>query len=259
MINKTVIILITIFQLIISCSDEKLEKKGFSVTNGDNAGITKNKETDKDTLEFRTRPRNVLLTKFPEHRLTPIFKVNLDKKTKKYFTGSVSFHSNYDDNEKKGNNWNGNFMPGFEAIYGYNMVNVSHYNTETKKKNNFFKKPVLIKTLYYPAYSNDTLNFKPVIRNYYMVSVYDEDTNKDKYIDVNDLRRFYLFNLNGKMIKELIPKNYSVMNSEFDNEKDYMYIFAREDKNENGKMDDKEEIHIFWIDLKNPENNGRVY
>jgi hypothetical protein len=150
-------------------------------------------------------------------------------------------------------------MPGLEAIYGYNMVNISHYNTETKKQKYLFDHPVLIKTLYFPSFSVDTLNFKPVQRDFYLISVYDEDTNKDGFINPTDLRRFYSFELNGLNKIELIPQNYSVIRSEYDSANDYMYVFAQLDENNNGNRDQKENIHIFWIDLKNPANNGRQY
>ncbi len=246
---------------IISCSDKsKIEKKGFQVNEikVDESG-QKIVGLKIDTLKLETRPRNVLLTNNPEHRITPIYKVNYNKKTKKPFTGSNNFHTNWKDEYDKGNNWNNNFMPGFEAVYGYNFVNISHYNNKTKTENKFFKKPVLIKTLYYPTFSKDTLNFKPLHRNFYMVSVYDDDTNKDGFINIKDLRRFYLFDINGIYKKELIPKNYSVMNSEYDSANDYMYVFAKYDKNKNGKMEQDEPIDIFWIDLSNPENVGKQY
>ena len=150
-------------------------------------------------------------------------------------------------------------MPGFEAIYGYNLVNISHYNNLTNKENFFFDRPVLVKTLYYPAFSKDTLNDVPVKREYYMVSVYDEDTNKDGYINVKDLRRFYHFDIDAKNKLLLVPKDYSVMSSEYDPENDFMYVFARIDRNENGEMEYEEKTHIFWIDLKNPKNRGLQY
>jgi len=256
---KEIIFILILTQFTLSCSHNKLDKKGFSVSNEETENQIIKEGIENDTIAFRTRPRNVLLTKSSTHRLSPIYKINLNRKTKKYFTGSNFFHMSYRDMDNNGNNWNGNFMPGFDAVYGYNMVNVSHYNTTTNRRNNFFEKPVLIKTLYYPAYSKDTLNYKPISRDYYMVSVYDEDTNKDSFINVKDLRRYYFFDIDGNNQKALIPKGYSVMNSEFDNENDYMYIFAREDKNDNGMMDEKEAIHIFWIDLNNPNNNGRLY
>lgn len=49
------------------------------------------------------------------------------------------------------------------------------------------------------------------------------------------------------------------MSSEYDPANDYMYIFAKLDENGNGQMETNEKMHIFWIDLKNPENTGIQY
>jgi hypothetical protein len=241
------------------CTGNKIEKKGFQVNQ-----ITENEEGEKivglptDSLKLETRPRNVLLTYFPEHRLTPIYKVNYSKNKKKRFSGSNAFHRSW-NNQDLGNNWNNNFMPGFKAVYGYNFVNVSHYNNQTKTENKLFNKPVLIKTLYYPAFSNDTLNYQPISRNYYMVSTYDEDSNGDGFISTKDLRRFYYFDLNGKNKRALIPKEYSVMSSEYDMANDFMYVFAKKDINQNGQMESDEPTEIFWIDLKHPEIIEKQY
>lgn len=257
--NKILILLFSI-SILMSCSDNSIDKKGFQVSE-----ITEDESGQKivglniDSLKLETRPRNVLLTNSSEHRLTPIYKVNYNKKTKKSFTGSNAFHSNWGNFYGAGNNWNGNFMPGFEAIYGYNFVNVSHYNNITKKENRLFKKPVLIKTFYYPSFSKDTLNFVPVNRTYYMVSVYDEDSNKDGFISTKDLRKFYYFDMEGNNKSSLIPNGYSVMSSEYDSENDFMYVFARADKNKNGQMEQDEPTDIFWIDLSNPKNSGVQY
>ena len=257
---KRLLAIILLGFVIQSCDNNKLEKKGFQVSE-----ISENNEGEKvvglpiDSLILETRPKNVLLTKHSIHRLTPIYKVNYDKKTGRPFTGSNSFHWTWDNDDSDGNNWNENFMPGFSAVYGYNFVNVSHFDNETNLQNEFFDKPVLIRTLYYPAFSRDTLNFQPVERNYYMVSVYDDDSNNDGFINAKDLRRFYLFDINGKLKRELVPKNYSVMSSEYDPENDFMYVFAKFDQNENGQMEEEEQTHIFWIDLKNPELSGIQY
>lgn len=244
-----------------SCSENEFEKKGFQVSE-----ISEDENGEKvvglkiDTLKLETRPRNVLLTKFSGHRLSPVYKINYNKKTKKPFTGSNSYHTKYWSNQgNDGNNWNSNFMPGYRAVYGYNFVNISHFNVENKTENKLFDKPVLIKTLYYPAFSQDTLNHEPISRNHYMVSVYDEDSNNDGFVNAKDLRRFYLFDINGNIIKPLIPKNYSVISSEYDSANDYMYVFAKIDKNQNGRIEQNEGIHIFWIDLKNPEDVGLQY
>ena len=257
---RKIITIIIIAICITSCSDKKYEKKGFQVSE-----IREDENGEKivglniDSLKLETRPRNVLLTNNSAHRLTPIYKVNYNKKTKKPFTGSNSYHTNWEGDYRNGNNWNHNFMPGFEAIYGYNFINISHYNNETKKENKLFEKPVLIKTLYYPTFSKDTLNFKPVNRKYYMVSVYDEDSNKDGFINVKDLRKLYHYDIEGNNKKNLIPENYSVMSSEYDSAKDFMYVFAKSDKNGNGQIEQTEPTDIFWIDLNNPENTGIQY
>jgi hypothetical protein len=256
-ISKILTVIISII-LLSSCQDN-IERKGFQVSE-----ISENEEGEKvvglkiDSLKLETRPRNVLESKDPVHRLIPIYKVNYDKDGKP-FTGSNRYHKSWYGDYPEGNNWNRNFMPGFEAVFGYNFLNVSHFNTITKASNDLFDSPVLIRTLYYPAFSNDSLNGNPIVRDYYMVSVYDDDTNKDGFINIKDLRRFYLFDIDGKMIKALVPKNYYVMNSEYDSDNDYMYIFAKIDSNKNGQMEQQEETHVFWIDLKNPLNNGLAY
>ena len=258
--NITKILIVALVSLFTNCSNEKQEK-GFQVSSApEHDNTEQDSGLNKDTLKFETKPSSVLLTGVQNVRIATIFKVNYDKKNKTTFIGSNNFHYNYyGENSSTGNNWNGNLMPGIEAVYGYNMVNISHYDIEKNKQKYFFEKPVLIKTVYFPSFSNDTLNFKPVGRNYFIVTVYNEDTNKDGFINLKDLRRMYLFDIHGEKQKALIPENYSVFKSEYDSANDFMYIFAQLDENENGKRDEEEPIHIFWIDLKNPHQTGRLY
>ena len=254
------IALLSITIILSACSNEKMEKKGFQIQE-----IVEDEKGNKilglklDSLSFETRPRNVLITAHQNHRLTPIFKVNIHKKTKQPFTGSNAFHRDWNTSYDAENNWHHNFMPGFSALYGYKMVNVSHYDTETFTQNSFFDSPVLIRTVYYPAFSKDTLNGEPIRRSYYMVSAYNEDTNKDGFINAKDLRRFYHFDLYGQVQGKLIPENYSVMNSEYDRVNDFMYVFAKEDENKNGQMEYEEPTTIFWIDLKDPNQVGKQF
>jgi len=260
---KKYVWLIVFGLIVVGCSGNEEQKseleKGFQV-NEISEDSTGKKEigVQIDTLNLESRPNNVLSTYHAEHRLTPVYLVNYGRKTKKPYIGSNNYIWNWYHEELEGNNWN-SYMPGMEAVQGYNMINVSHYNNETNTENKLFEKPALIRTLYYPAFSKDTLNFKPIIRDYYMVSVYDEDTNKDGYINFMDLRRFYYFDLDGNNKKLLIPKDYAVISSQYDWANDYMYVYARQDENNNGKMESAEPTSIFWIDLKNPENNGLHY
>jgi len=258
--NLKTILILTLVALMTSCSKGKLEEKGFQVSSAFENDEDRDSGLNRDSLKFETRPSSVLLTGVPNVRITTIFKVNFDKKNKTTFIGSNSFHYNYRyEDSEAGNNWNNNLMPGIEAVYGYNMVNVSHYDIKENKQKYFFEKPVLIRTVYYPTFSKDTLNHQPVKRDYFIVTVYNEDTDKDGFINLKDLRRIYLFDINGEKQKALIPENYSVFQSEYDSDNDFMYIFAQLDTNENGRRDEGEPIHIFWINLKNPNETGRLY
>lgn len=253
------ILVLSLVSLMSSCSSGKLEEKGFPVSVDSNSSANENQEgLQHDSIKFETRPDGVLLTGIPNIRLTTIFKVNVNRKDNSKFIGSNSFHTRYED-DKDDNNWNYNLMPGLASVYGYNMVNVSHYDIKEQKQKNFFENPVLIRTLYYPTFSKDTLNGKPVSREYFLVSVYNDDTNKDGFINLRDLRRLYLFDINGVRQKALIPENYSVVKSEYDSDNDFMYVFAHLDSNNNGRQETGESIHIFWIDLKDPNNTGRLY
>ena len=260
--TRLFIILLTIF--ILSCEDKSQHhEKGFTVNNSSpEEGHVNKTGIQSDSLSLNSRPNGILLTAYPEHRLIPVYKLNMrvnDDDTL-YFTGSNAFYSGYSEYERlEGNNWNHNFMPGFEAMYGYNFININHHNTITKKTIQFFDNNVLIKTLYYPTDSKDTLNNIPIHRDYYMVSAYNEDSNKDGYINTDDLRRFFLFNLDGTMNKQLIPNSYCVSSSQFDPANDYMYIYATLDENENGHQDKTEDVHVFWIDLKAPDKGVRIY
>ncbi|WP_396152994.1 hypothetical protein [Flavobacterium sp.] len=258
------IFILTLVYLMTSCSNSKLDEKGFQVgSSSDNSENDQSNGLNSDSLKIDTRPSSVLLTGVPNVRLTTIYKVNVNKDDNSTFIGSNNFHYRYEEIEEnienKGNNWNNNLMPGLQAVYGYNLVNISHYDIRENNQKNFFEKPVLVKTLYYPTFTKDTLNFKPIFRDYFMVSVYNDDTNKDGFINLKDLRRLYLFDINGEKQKALIPENYSVFKSEYDSDNDFMFVFAKLDSNKNGRQDEEEPIHIYWIDLKDPSKTGRQY
>ena len=176
----------------IACGEEP-QRKGFSV----NRSSPEESEDSKtglntDSALFDIRPSGILLTTDKNNRLIPIYKLNrreVGRNETLYYTGTNTFHSAYSYHNSKGNNWNNNYMPGFEALYGFNLVNVHLHNVSTGRTTPFFDQPVLIKTLYYPTFSSDTLNGEPVKRDYYMVSAYNSDSNGDGYINDDDLRK----------------------------------------------------------------------
>lgn len=268
---KKTILLISILSIFFAnCKEKKQYSKGFEVSSTIEQGEADEEiGIHKDSILFETQPTEVLQTKQINLRLTPIFKVNVDPKTEERYIGSLytysigdDYYYQEDDQKPKGpqaNVWNGHIIPGFEAGYGFNLVNVSHFDLTTQTRKNFFEKPALIRTLYYPAYSNDTLHYKPVTRNYYLISAFDEDTNKDGMINPKDLRRLFYFDATASQKKALLPLDYSVYRGDYDDANDYLHVFARKDLNGNGQVEKTEPIHVFWIDLKDPLKLGRLY
>lgn len=267
--NLFSILLLIVFLTGCGGDNAKEKEKGFSVSSVPGTEDGEKEKVDglsSDSLSIllKTKPGKVLLTGWDQYRLTAIFKINYrtnyTKKKKWSFIGSIARHKNYDSYaNSKANQWNRNYMPGLEAVYGYNLVNISLNNIDSQSQIQLFESPVLIKTLYFPSFSKDTLNYEPVKRNYYLVTAFDEDTNKDGYVNGNDLRRFFWFDLEGKPMGKLLPDDFSVTKSEYDRANDLMYVYAQKDENGNGRRDDDDNTHVFWVDLKNPANNGRFY
>lgn len=254
---RTIFILLNLMIFLFACKEYDYKKESGVSLDPSTSG---NRVAEDAHLPLQTRPSSVVLTGHPDHRLITVYKVNYNSKKGTNFIGQNRYHRSSEyKNEGYEDSWHHHFMPGLEALYGYNLLNVSHYNLETGIKQPFFEDPVLINTLYYPAFDTDSLQNQPISRDYYLVSVYDEDTNRDSLINGKDLRRIYSFNLNGQGKSSLVPLNYSVSSSEYDAANDVMYIFARKDENGNGKREEQEPVHVFWIDLKAPSEGIRLY
>lgn len=204
--------------------------------------------------QISTYPSEVILTGLNNHRLVSVYKTRKKNNSQENIISRFS----YDSNESSDESYE-HFMPGIDILFGYNLLNIEHYGMKTEKGNFLFGHPVLIKTLYYPSFTPDSMDKKPINRSYYLISVYDEDTNKDTLINKKDLRRFYHFDSTGVNKLQIIPKDYSVIRSQYDSRNDVMYIFARHDENKNGAQDDTEPIHIFWFSLKSPDKAKLLY
>lgn len=254
------------FFLVVLCSLFACSSGNSSREVGSSLGMYSNEEEPEGVLldlsegEMVTRPGLVVRTAHAAHRLVPVFKLRKNPYNEKFYIGGNRFHRTYNQNAQDSTNiWHDHLVPGFEAMYGVDLLNVSHINLETKEKRTLFDRPFLVNTVYYPCIEQDTLNGDPIERDYYLVSVYDEDTNGDSLINRSDLRRFYHYNLEGEQVDRLIPANYSVQSSQYDQNNDIMVVFARLDENENGKRDLEEPVHVFWLDLKSIKAAERLY
>lgn len=243
-----------------SCS-QKGEPSEEQITVGTVSGISTAEDTSLNSVtkdltmkEVPTFPNKVILTGLDEHRLVSIYK----SKPPETRGGADNSNRTYSYNEGE-DEQNEHFMPGVDILFGYNLLNIAHYDLKTEKTNLLFNHPVLVKTLYYPSFVQDTLNKQPINRDYYLVSVYDEDTNKDNLINKKDLRRFYHFDAHCATKTQLIPGNYAVTRSQYDSKNDLMYIFARYDENRNGTEEKSEPIQIFWFSLRTPAKAKFLY
>lgn len=246
--------------ILTSCKPRKVQKEEqisihTDAPSGDS--VLNSIEGNVSFTQIPTSPNSVLLTGLADHRLVTIYKSKKNKDVQPDESYSYSKNSyDYDGNETGHEE---HFMPGLDILYGYFLLNIAHYDMKTGKLNFLLNHPALIKTLYYPSFEQDSLNKKPINRNFYLMSVYDEDTNKDTLINRKDLRRFYYFDAGGSIKIQLVPADYSVFRSQYDSGNDAMYLFAKQDTNKNGTGDPKEPVHIFWINLKDPTHAKRLY
>jgi hypothetical protein len=219
---------------------------------------TNSVKRDLKLSEIATYPQEVILNGMPEHRLVTIYRYLPPRKQDRSEYSSYSYSGEYYDADDYSH-----FMPGLDLQFGYNLVNVAHYNMKSQKSNYLFENPVLVKSLYYPSWEQDSIgekpNRKPINRDYFLVSAYDEDTNKDTLLNKFDLRRFYHFNAACDVKTRLIPADYSVVRSQYDVDNDVMYIYAKHDDNQDGKIQRSEATHIFWMSLKIPGPAVRMY
>ncbi|AYB30091.1 hypothetical protein [Chryseolinea soli] len=206
--------------------------------------------------QIATTPQEVLLTGLDQHRLVTIYKERRAVAAKGYNSDDYLYGKRSYDYESDREE---HYMPGLDLLYGYNLLNIAHYDLKTETLNPLFEQPVLIKSLYYPSFIQDSLYEKPITRDYYLLSVYDADTNQDTLINRRDLRRFYYFDATGKEKIQLLPSDHSAVRSQYDPKNDVMYIFARQDADHDGSAKSKEPLHIFWVSLKTPRVAKRLY
>lgn len=205
-------------------------------------------------LQIPNSPNSVMLTGIDNIKLIPIYKIKKTTDKSINYVQESSYREQY-ENEKLNFRY---YMPGMDLIPGYNLINVAHYNIENGQLSYFFKKPALIRNLYFPGVRRDSLNGQPIQRNFFLISVFDEDTNKDSFINKKDFRRIYFIDaLNNRKIS-LIPNTHSAIRSTYDYKSDVMYIYARRDTNKNGMPDKSEPLNIFMINLLNPIESKKI-
>lgn len=206
--------------------------------------------------QLTTSSNTVLLTGIDHVRLIPTYKVRPKTDRSIEYDEGTTYQRLYTTDEDGRKVLEEDdfayFMPGMDIVYGYNMVNLGHYDIATGKLTHFFDKPALIRTVYFPGVKPDSLFKQRVTRNYFLVSAYDEDTNRDSLVNRKDMRKLYHFDEINSKKTPLIPNGFSPIRSTYDYKNDIMYIYARYDSNKNGTPERKEPINIFYIKLNEP-------
>jgi hypothetical protein len=241
--------------LLFSCSKKSKQKEQSIPLSGIDTSssfdTSKGLRNSYSFTQISITPNSIILTGINNVRLFSIYKIkNGQDKNISYSEGT----SYYDEEERENEDANFKyFMAGIDIIHGYNLVNIGHYSLDKDSLSYFFDRPVLIKTLYFPGVRKDSLNKQPVTRNFFLVSVYNEDTNNDSLISNKDLRRFFFIDEFNKIKISLLPNDYSAIRSSYDYKNDIMFIHARLDKNKNGALEPDEPVSIFWLKLDNPK------
>lgn len=246
----TLFLLLSFSFFFINCSKNNEKKTEYIVLSPESEETNDsiwNNSVQSENLTYTSN--KVTLTGLDSIRLISFYKIKPNQNTNinYYETEGYGYEKNYNEDDYH------YFMPGLDIINGYNLINIAHYNISNEKTSYFFKKPVLINTVYFPGVKKDSIYKKPIKRNYFLVSVYDEDTNKDTLISKKDLRRLYHIDQYNTRKTLLIPKEYGVIKSTYDYKNDIMYIYTKEDQNKNGSPDKNEKMTLFWISLENPK------
>lgn len=250
--SKKLLLILIVLITVTSC--KKHEKKGEQLTFAEHQ--QQNEPTGISTVgdsisnQFASSSGSVLLTGMDRIRLIPVYKIKPKADRDLHTSESSTYYDYYGENNDE--DFYRYFMPGIDIIYGYNLINIGHYDIQKDTLSYFFDKPVLIKTLYFPGLKSDSLMHKAVSRDYFMVSVYDEDTNLDSLINNKDMRRLYHIDQFNSKKTSLLPEGHSAIKSTYDYKNDIMYIYTRHDANKNGIPEKNEPISIFWIRLNEP-------
>lgn len=82
-------------------------------------------------------------------------------------------------------------------------------------------------------------------------SVFDEDTNRDKKIDSNDIKTLYISKIDGTGFKKLTENLHELLDWNIVEAQHRLYFRTIEDINKNGAFDKKDSVNYFYVNLVN--------
>jgi len=83
----------------------------------------------------------------------------------------------------------------------------------------------------------------------FIYRIIDADSNKDTFINNDDLVALYSSNINGNNLQRISPKNEQLINWETKDVPGLLYFRTMEDIDNNGEFNDKDRINLYEYDL----------
>jgi hypothetical protein len=146
----------------------------------------------------------------------------------------------------------------------YNVSNYNQYELTGNLKNILFqhKDKDSLKPLTYQKINIQTATYLYKIAQKNKVLVYtlfDKDTNKDGFIDQNDIKSLYISKIDGTNFKKITLEFQELIDWNLIQNTNRLYYRAMEDTNKNGAFDKNDKIHYCYLDLNSPDFKIKEY
>ena len=96
-------------------------------------------------------------------------------------------------------------------------------------------------------------------KQYLLYTVYDSDSNADQKINYQDLKSLYMSEINGQEFKKLTPDFQELINWKIIKSQNRLYFRTIEDIDKNGKFDNGDKLHYFYIDFDQDNLKTKEY
>lgn len=94
----------------------------------------------------------------------------------------------------------------------------------------------------------DTINKQAI--HTLLLNVYDKDSNRDKFLNRNDLLSYYVADVTGKDLRKISPKGHLPQRYSYDKRLKRLYFSTIEDTNKNGKFENNDPRHQYYYSIE---------
>jgi hypothetical protein len=91
--------------------------------------------------------------------------------------------------------------------------------------------------------------FENTGKQFLLYELLDKDSNDDDKLNGEDVRSLYLSGINGENFRKLTPEGQHFTAHNTVDEMNRVYFKSMEDSNEDGRVENNEPAHLFYIDL----------